>query len=269
LADKSELEQAISMAQMGLEAAARDRLERIVRDDPSNLLALKWLVTVRPGDKKREVLEHILKLSPSDAWALRALADLVEKDTPDWLRGSSGLEPPPPSPPSPPKRAIFPPPPPPPAASQPRREIGSAPAPKPPKPQRSAGTKLCDAAYIEGLPRIGRQRIPVELVAHDSSLTVWKYDGTPLVSVPYTNLVQTRRGWVEKFAGGKFADLLIGAATGGGGGWGKFDGVWIQYEDVEIQREVRFFLAMGERKAKRIYREIWDYRDDFVRRMGE
>jgi len=74
------LQRAIETARAGHKEQARDLLISILREDPRNVLAWKWFVTVAQSpDEARQALQNILRLDPSDAWARNAFAELESR----------------------------------------------------------------------------------------------------------------------------------------------------------------------------------------------
>jgi len=68
------LRQGIDLAQVGHRADATRLLRSVVYQDPSSIVAWKWLASVTDDPYEAlEATERILRLDPNDAWALQAI----------------------------------------------------------------------------------------------------------------------------------------------------------------------------------------------------
>lgn len=73
----SQLARAIELAKTGQKARARELLIAVLRENPRNVTAWKWFVSVaQTQTEARKALDSILALDPADAWAQRVLDQL-------------------------------------------------------------------------------------------------------------------------------------------------------------------------------------------------
>ena len=135
--------------------------------------------------------------------------------------------------------------------------------------------RFAAVTYVRGDSNLGSDRIKIYLVSHSTSLIFQgRSDGRDIMSIPWGNIRGMKIASVEKSAGGRFLAATLGAFPPFNVTNVTFSGEWgfyLTYENEETQRSQSPFLAVGGKveKSHRLIDQIWAYRDDFYRRMGQ
>jgi hypothetical protein len=136
-----------------------------------------------------------------------------------------------------------------------------------------SGKVIASAKYRDGHSRYGEKTIPVELIGYASNLTITdsRSDST-MFSIPWGSVEGFSKAIIFKkgladFAS-TFASIIPGLdltrATDQ-----YHEGFDITFSDEEIQRYQRVkFSVSSERKAEKIVRELYRWRDEYFRSMG-
>ena len=137
-----------------------------------------------------------------------------------------------------------------------------------------SGKQFAKATYKMGHTRLGERNIDVWLVAHSSGLILrQRNDSRDILIIPWTNieLAEYRTLYKEGLAR-EAAFALRGIPLLGSTSKGDqyYNGVQVAFWDDDHQRNQMVFLdTKNRRNAKKVARQIWEYRDTYVHALTQ